>query len=160
MLTIKTFHTADTKEVIRLVLHCQNDGTRTLFTVENQPDLLQINEEYIRPGGNFWVAKSCEKLAGCIGLKNYGNGIGVLKKFFVYEAYRSKPHHLGQQLYATLLAFAKQNGFSTLVLDTPPDTDRAHKFYAKAGWQQIAKEDLPISYAPPYANSHFFRIDL
>lgn len=34
------------------------------------------------------MAKDNGKLVGSIGLMNYGDGIGILKKFFVYEEYR------------------------------------------------------------------------
>lgn len=57
--------------------------------------------------------------------------IAVLKKFFVYEEYQGEPCHLGQKLYAELLSFAKEKGFTTILLDTPYNTVRAHKFYEK-----------------------------
>lgn len=38
---IQVYTEADRDEVIALVLHCQNDGTRPFVSVENQPDLLQ-----------------------------------------------------------------------------------------------------------------------
>ena len=99
MIEIGTYSTCDKESVIALVLHCQNDGTRPLVGVEDQSDLLHIEEEYIYDGGNFWVAKENGKVAGTIGLMNKGNGLCILKKFFVYEPYRGKPHNLGQQLY-------------------------------------------------------------
>lgn len=160
MITITNYQESDRDEIIRLVLHCQNDGTRPLVTVEDQPELLQIQAKYIENGGNFWVAKDDGKLAGSIGLVNCGNGIGVLKKFFVYEPYRGKPHHLGQQLYKKLLEFAAVQEIKTILLDTPTNTDRAHKFYDNAGFVQITKEDLPVVYDYPYDNCHFFRLDL
>ena len=157
---IRQFIQSDTEEIIALVLHCQNDGSRPVVTVENQTDLLQIQEKYIAGGGNFWVAADNGKIAASIGLMNYGKGVGILKKFFVYEAYRGAPHHLGRQLYDTLLQFAKANGFKTLILDTPKNTDRAHKFYAKAGFEKITKEQLEIVYDYPYDDSDFFRLQL
>lgn len=160
MITITGYQESDRDDIIRLVLHCQNDGTRPLVTVEDQPELLHIQEKYIENGGNFWVAKDDGKLAGSIGLINCGNGIGILKKFFVYEPYRGKPHHLGQQLYQKLLIFAAAHEIKTLLLDTPANTNRAHKFYDNAGFVQITKEELPVEYDYPYDNCHFFRLDL
>ena len=63
-----------------------------------------------------------------------GDGVAVLKKFFVYEKYQGEPHHLGRQLYSHLLEFAKKNNIKTVMLDTPHNTVRAHKFYEKAGF--------------------------
>lgn len=145
MIEIGTYSTYDKESVIALVLHCQNDGTRPLVGVEDQSDLLHIEEEYIYDGGNFWVAKENGKVAGTIGLMNKGNGLCILKKFFVYEPYRGKPHNLGQQLYGVFLEFAKLHGFSRIILDTPKNTDRAHLFYEKAGFRRIEKEDFRLS---------------
>ena len=131
-----------------------------MVTVEDQPDLLQIQEKYIAGGGNFWVAVEGDKIAGSIGLMNYGNGIGIAKKFFVYEAYRGAPHHLGRQLYGVLLQFAKVNGFKSIILDTPKNTERAHQFYIKAGFEKITKEQLGIVYDYPYDDSDFFRLQI
>lgn len=161
MLQIEIFKQSDTEEIIKLVLHCQNDGSRAeILSLDKQPDLLNIKKEYIDSGGNFWVAKDNGKLAGTIGLYPLRNNIAVLKKFFVEEQYRGKPHHLGQQLYFTLLDFAKNKGIKTLILDTPKNTERAHKFYIKAGFRQIEEKDLPVHYNYPYSDSDFFILDI
>ena len=103
MITITPFEEFYTQDVIDLVLHFQNDGTRPIVTVEDQPDLLHITDAYFRIGGSFWIARDGEKLAGTIGIMPCGNGVAVLKKFFVYEKYQGEPVHLGRQLYAVLL---------------------------------------------------------
>lgn len=160
MIEIKTYEDQDQNEVIALVLHCQNDGTRPYVTVEDQPELLCIKEQYMDRGGNFWVAKEDGKVAGSIGLMSYGGGLGILKKFFVYEPYRSSPHHLGRRLYETLMTFAKKQGIKKILLDTPKNTDRAHRFYEKAGFKKISETELPVSYSYPYSDSDFFLLEL
>lgn len=160
MIEIKTYSETDKEEIIALVLHCQNDGTRPFVTVDHQPELLCIKKSYLDGGGNFWVAKENNKVIGCIGIKNEHNNIAILKKFFVYEPYRGAPHHLGRKLYETLLEFAKTHGVRQLILDTPKNTVRAHKFYEKAGFRQIKKEQLPVIYHYPYEDSDFFCLDL
>lgn len=155
---IQTYIEADRDEIIALVLHCQNDGTRPLVSIDDQPELLHIQEKYLDNGGNFWVAKEQGKVAGSIGLMMCGNGLAILKKFFVYESYRGEPYHLGRKLYGILLDFAKKNGVKRIILDTPKNTDRAHKFYEKAGFEKITKEDLPIDYDYPYEDSDFFSL--
>lgn len=160
MLEIKVFEDIDRDEVIELVLHCQNDGSRPLVSVIDQPDLLCIREKYVTSGGCFWVAKEKNRLVGSIGLMHCGNGIGLLKKFFVYEEYQGRPHHLGQKLYAELIEFAQKNSFTEIILDTPKNTDRAHDFYNKAGFVKIEEEELPVEYDYPYKNSDFFLLKL
>lgn len=91
---------------------------------------------------------------------NCGNNTGILNKLFVYEDYRGAPHHLGQKLCATLIAFAQSHGFEKIVLNTPKNTDRAHYFYDKAGFQKIRKDDLQMEYDYPYEDSDFFLLTL
>ncbi len=116
---IEQFTAIDRDEIIALVLHCQNNESHLNLTIDDQPDLLDIQRNYIDGGGQFWVAKSGGKVAGTIALMNEGNGLGVLKKFFVYKQFRGTPHNLGQRLFTVLLGFAKSNGFKTIFLDTP-----------------------------------------
>lgn len=160
IIKIQTYTESDRDEIISLVLHCQNDGTRPIVSVENQPELLHIKEKYLDAGGNFWVAKKDGKIVGSIGLMMCGDGLAILKKFFVYEAYRGNPYHLGIKLYQVFLTFAKSKGVNRIILDTPKNTERAHKFYEKAGFKKISKEELPIVYDQPYEDSDFFSLEI
>lgn len=160
MIEIKKYEDKYQDEVINLVLSCQNDGSRPIVSIANQPELLNINKEYFSNGGYFWIAIESKKLVGTIGLINCENGIGILKKFFVNEQYRGKPYNLGRKLFAELLNFAHEHKFKELVLDTPKNTERAHKFYEKAGFKKVSQEDLPIKYNPPYKDSDFFQLKL
>lgn len=157
---IKIYENQYRDEIIALVLHCQNDGTRPLVTVNDQPELLDIQSSYFAGGGYFWIAVEQGRLAGTIGLMNYDHGVGIVKKFFVYEQYRSSPTHLGQQLYAQLLDYAKNHGFKVLILDTPNNAYRAQNFYTKAGFSRITKEHLPVQYDYPYEDSYFYQLML
>ena len=160
MISIIQFKNCYAQDVIDLVLHFQNDGTRPLVTVNDQPDLLNIKESYINTGGDFWIAIDNGKLIGSIGIMPYSKEIAVLKKFFVYEEYQGQPYHLGQKLYAALLSFAKEKGFTTLLLDTPYNTVRAHKFYEKAGFKKVDENELPLKFSHPYKDCDFFLLNL
>lgn len=160
MITISQFKNEFTNEVIDIVLHFQNDGTRPIVSVDDQPDLLNIVGEYIDKGGNFWIAENDNKLIGTVGIMPYSTDIAILKKFFVYEQWQGEPYHIGRRLYAELLDFAKEKGYKTILLDTPYNTARAHKFYEKAGFQKISEEDLPIKFSHPYKDCDFFILEL
>lgn len=160
MISIGEFIPSDTDGIVTLVLHCQNDGTRPPVRAEDQPDILHIGAAYAGGGGAFWVAKDRGKVVGTIGLMNAGNGLGILKKFFVGEAYRGKPHFLGRRLYAVFLEFARAHGFRRICLDTPRNTTRAHRFYEKAGFRQVDKADYPLIYECLYDENDFFCLDL
>jgi len=79
MILIIQFKEQYTQDVIDLVLHFQNDGTRPPVTVADQPDLLTITDSYINAGGNFWIATENEKLIGSIGIMPCGKDIAILK---------------------------------------------------------------------------------
>lgn len=160
MISIMQFEDRYTQDVIDLVLHFQNDGTRLPVTVDDQPDLRTITDSYIRAGGDFWIATEDGRLIGSIGIMPCGSEIAILKKFFVYEKYQGEPVHLGQKLYARLLQFAKEKGFKTILLDTPANAVRAHRFYEKAGFQKVEENELPISFSHPYQDCDFFLLNL
>lgn len=160
MITINQFEEKYTQDVINIVLHFQNDGTRPLVSVNDQPDLLNITHEYIDKGGKFWIATDDGKLIGTIGFMPYGTETAVLKKFFVYENYQGAPYHIGRKLYGRLLDFAKKSGYKTILLDTPRNTERAHKFYEKAGFVKVSEEELPVRFSHPYRDCDFFLLKL
>ncbi len=160
MIEISKFKDEYTNDVIDLVLHFQNDGTRPPVSVDDQPDLLHITEKYINSGGYFWIATDNGKLAGTIGIMPCNDKVAVMKKFFVYEKYQSSPHHLGRKLYSYFLDFAKKNKYKTIMLDTPYNTTRAHKFYEKAGFKKFTEDELPIKFSHPYKDCDFFILNL
>lgn len=90
----------------------------------------------------------------------YSTEIAVLKKFFVYENYQGKPNHVGKKLYEVLLVFVKEHRYKIILLHTPHNTERAHKFYEKAGFQKVKEDDLPIKFSHPYKDCDFFLLEL
>jgi len=149
------------EEVINLILHVQNVEYGVGISVEEQPDILDIQSNYISDGGNFWIALNDNgEVVGSIGLQKKTNEVAVLKKFFVYKDYRGKEFGIGTGLYKALLDFANKQGFSKVILDTPSKATRSHSFYKKAGFKEIAKEDLAIKYNYPDRDSILFELDL
>lgn len=147
------------KEVIDLILYIQNIEYKIGINIEEQPDILDIRGNYIKDGGNFWVAlNSSGKVIGSIGLQKKTEDIAILKKFFIYKEYRGKEY--GLLLYETLLNFSKIKKIKKIVLDSPAIATRAHNFYKKAGFKEIQKESLPILYNYPDRNSLLFILEL
>lgn len=56
--------------------------------------------------------------------------------------------------------YAKENGIHTLMLDTPHNTVRAHRFYEKAGFRKVSENELPVRFSHPYADCDFFLLEL
>ena len=149
------------EEVIKLILYVQNVEYDVGIGVEEQPDILDIQSNYINDGGNFWVALNDNgEVVGSIGLQKLTNEVAVLKKFFVYKDYRGKEFGIGMDLYNVLLDFTRKQGFTKVILDTPSKATRSHGFYKKVGFKEIIKEDLPIKYDYPDRDSFIFQLDL
>ncbi len=158
---IKIYDDRYKEEVINLILHVQNVEYNVGISAEEQPDILDIESNYLNNGGNFWVGLNDQgEVVGSIGLQKKTNQVAVLKKFFVYKNYRGKEIGIGASLYEVLFDFAKKQGFTKIILDTPSKATRSHSFYKKVGFKEIDKEDLPIQYDYPDRNSLIFELDL
>ena len=149
------------QEVIDLILHVQNVEYGINLSIKEQPDILDIDNNYINSGGCFWIATNeFNKVIGCIGLQLRENNVSVLKKFFVYDKYRGKEYNIGLSLYENLLKFAKEKNISKIILDTPSVAKRSHSFYKKVGFKEISKQDLPIKYDYPDRDSLLFLLNI
>lgn len=158
---ITVYNDSYKEEVIKLILHVQNVEYEVGISVKEQPDILDIHSNYINDGGNFWIAlNDSGEVVGSIGLQKKNKEVAVLKKFFVYKYYRGKEFGTGKKLYEALLDFAKKQGFSKIILDTPSKATRSHSFYKKVGFKEIDKEGLPINYDYPDRNSIIFLLEL
>lgn len=139
-------------QVVALILDIQNNEAKIALSLEQQPDLYDIERSYMDKGGNFWLAlDENDRVIGTIGVLNKGNGYGILKKFFVQVEYRSQK--VGLQLYQALQAFCVAKGFKVLILDTPAVAKASHRFYEKNDFIQITSKDLPIPYEFPDRDS-------
>ncbi|MCH3905291.1 MAG: GNAT family N-acetyltransferase [Lactobacillus sp.] len=93
-----------------------------------------------------------------LALMNLGHRYGVLKKFFVDQAFRKQ--HIGSQLYKTLLNFAQEQDFQGIILDTPSVAEASHRFYERVGFKRIEKKDLPVEYHYPDRDSWLYLLKL
>ena len=137
---IKTYEDKYKNQVIALILYLQNFDNRVDLSLEEQPDMNNINAYYLNNGGGFWIAvNENDDVVGTIGLLKIENHYGILKKFFVEPAYRGKTISVSTKLYDQLFKHAKENDITTIVLDTPAACQRAHSFYQKHDFKQITK---------------------
>ncbi|MFS6652643.1 GNAT family N-acetyltransferase, partial [Staphylococcus aureus] len=89
--TVEVFNATQQQQVIDTILYVQNVEFNVGISLEDQPDLLDIETHYLAPGGQFWVALAQDgRVVGTIGLQAKPNGIGILKKLFVLADYSGK----------------------------------------------------------------------
>lgn len=151
---IITYNEKYKNQIIELILNIQNNEAKINLSIEEQPDLLDIYSCYEKNGGEFWIAVEQDEVIGTIALMNKGNANSVLKKFFVRQDWRNKK--IGLELYKKLLEYANNNNIKKILLDTPSVAKASHKFYEKAGFKRIDKNELPFEYDYPDRNSYLY----
>jgi GNAT superfamily N-acetyltransferase len=158
---VTAYESSHHEEAVGLILHVQNVESKVGISLEDQPDLLDIEGSYLTTGGGFWVAlDDAGHVVGTIGLLVKTASVAVLKKFFVNAAYRGAGTGCASQLFDALLSHAKARGIETIVLDTPSVATRSHAFYERVGFIRISEAELPVQYDYPNRNSLLYRLDL
>jgi GNAT superfamily N-acetyltransferase len=140
-------------KTVRFILHVLEDEFGHIGF--ERPDIHDIPNAYMKDGGNFWLVVENDEVIGTIGLMNYGNGRGYLKRMYVDE--RKREQGIGLRLLQTLLAFARERGYRELYLGTTEKMVAAVRFYKKHGFERLETPppDLPI-----VGDSLFLKLEL
>jgi ribosomal protein S18 acetylase RimI-like enzyme len=99
-------------------------------------ELASLPEPYAPPDGALFIAHVDGELAGCVGLRPLGGGIGEMKRLYVRPAYRSVG--LGKHMVDAVIRSARQAGHRELRLDTLPSMASAQALYRRVGFFEIA----------------------
>lgn len=86
---------------------------------------------------HIWFAVEKDKVIGTIALQDMDNGQGYLKRMYLAKEYRGRG--AAQELFDTLMNYAKDKGFTEIYLGTLPNAKRAIAFYEKNGFIEIVK---------------------
>jgi predicted N-acetyltransferase YhbS len=157
---IRLFEPEDSEGVISLVLPIQQIEFGVPITREEQPDLTDISGFFqIRQGG-FWVADLDGRIVGCIGLKDIGDGQGVLKKMFVAAGLRGPEFRIGFKLLDTVLTHARRCGFADIYLGTTSVLLATHRFYEKNQFTRISPDQLPANFPHVEVDDRFYHLAL
>ena len=116
-------------------------------------ELQHFTTEYAPPTGAFILAADAGQHAACIGLRQFAEGIGEIKRLYVVPAARGLG--LGRLLVERITVVAREAGYSSLLLDTLPFMKEAQSLYVTLGF----KPTVPYRYNP-VAGSAFLRLDL
>ncbi|GEM47889.1 N-acetyltransferase [Deinococcus cellulosilyticus NBRC 106333 = KACC 11606] len=155
---IRPFQPEDTQGIVQLILPIQTEEFGIPITLEDQPDLLDIQNFYQQGQGNFWVAVQDGQVVGTISLLDIGNNQGALRKMFVHPDFRGKPFGTAQKLLEVLLSWAREKGMKEVLLGTTAKYLAAHRFYEKNGFVQMEAEDLPANFPRMQVDTRFYRI--
>ena len=157
---IKKLDNSDSENIVDLILPIQQLEFAVPITLNDQKDLLDIEEFYIKTGGNFWGAFTNGELCGTIALLTFGKNRGAIRKMFVKKEYRGKEFGIAAALVVDLIKFCHMNGIEKLYLGTVDILKAAIRFYEKRGFVPVKKEDLPEDFPVMPSDNVFYCLDL
>ena len=124
---------------------------------EFELELGSLPGDYGPPAGCILIAElgadSGGKLAGCVALRRFDQGICEMKRLYVVPEFRGTG--LGRKLAEGIIREAKRLGYDTMRLDTLKSMTEANALYATLGFQRIA----PYRHNP-LEGADFFELNL
>jgi N-acetylglutamate synthase-like GNAT family acetyltransferase len=159
-INVRTYTNNYKEDVANLVVTIQRSEFFIPITLDDQPDLKEIDKVYQIKKGNFWIATHDGKLVGTIALIDVGNSQGALRKMFVDAKYRGKEMGVAKKLLDTLLQWAHHHQFAELFLGTTEKFIGAQKFYEKNGFKEIGKAFLPTTFPIMEVDVKFYKFSL
>jgi GNAT superfamily N-acetyltransferase len=116
-------------------------------------ELQHFTTEYAAPQGAFILAEDAGQYVACIGVRQFSDDVGEIKRLYVVPAARGRG--LGRMLVERIIVAAREIGYRSLLLDTLPFMKEAQTLYLALGF----KPTTPYRYNP-VAGSAFLRLDL
>lgn len=99
--------------------HWQIDQGQAKFLrgiLDSQPDLTTIDKSYIKPGGNFFVARSSNEIVGFVGMRKESDEEARLKRLAVMPNHQRRG--IGSLLVGATVEWATRVGFQKITLAT------------------------------------------
>ena len=116
-------------------------------------ELESLPGDYSLPEGCLLLAFYKNKLAGCVALRKFDEGMCEMKRLYVRSGYRGKG--IGKALAKQILNTARKLGYTHMRLDTLPFMKEAITLYISLGFKEID----PYRYNP-YEGAKFFELKL
>ena len=108
-----------------------------------EQELRDLERMYGPPRGTFLLLRQGERTAGCVALRDLGNGISELKRLFLRPEYRGQG--LGRKCAEQIIQTAREMGYVAIRLDTLPIMRAAIDLYRSMGFYEIgAYADNPV----------------
>jgi GNAT superfamily N-acetyltransferase len=107
------------------------------LSFQNYADELEhFTSKYAPPTGAFLLAEEKGVYIGCVGVRQFSNGIAEIKRLYVTPVARGRG--IGRLLAEGIVAIAKQLRYTHLLLDTLPSMKKAQSLYVSLGFKPTA----------------------
>jgi len=148
------------QQIVDLIIPIQQIEFGVPITLEDQPDLMDIENNYHGTGGGFWAALHEHQVVGTIALISIGDGKGVIRKMFVNKDFRGKELGVAQNLLDVLVRYCKTKHKTDLYLGTVDILKAAIRFYERNGFVSIEKQNLPAAFPIMSADNVFYHLEI
>lgn len=97
-----------------------------------QREIDTLPGDYAPPRGHLLIARLGGEIAGCVALRDLGQGEAEMRRLFVRDGAQGKG--VGIALCRQIMALARADGYRTMRLDTGPLQEEAVTLYRKLGF--------------------------
>ena len=99
-------------------------------------ELAGLPGDYAQPSGRLLLAFVDDRIAGCVALREIGNGTCEMKRLYLRPDFRGQG--LGRELALKIIDEARRMGYKRMCLDTLPGRmDHALSLYRSLGFKEI-----------------------
>ncbi len=134
MLTISAAHQEPELSDIRVLFreYAESLGFHLCFQ-DFDREMAELPGNYAPPPGRILIAKWSGAVAGCVAMKQLGDGICEMKRFYVRPDFRGKG--IGEALAKAIIAAGRDAGYARMRLDTVPSMQSAIRIYEALGFR-------------------------
>jgi len=118
-----------------------------------QHEIDSLAQEYGPPEGCFLLARSHMVFVGCGAVRRFGEGACEMKRLYVAPARQGRG--IGRAIAESLIAYSRDAGYESMLLDTLPSMTSAHQLYLSLGFTPTAQYRHN-----PIAGATFWRLPL
>ena len=140
-ITFRSFQPADQAAVRMLVLQGLGEHFGCINETMN-PDMDDVNANYIQLGHLFTLAEVEGQLAGTGALKTVAPGVAQMVRVSVCSAQRRRG--IGRAIVTQLVQAARQRQFERVLVETNNNWSDAIGLYRSCGFHEYARDEVSV----------------